>query len=138
MRKNHRVVSFLDIAILVCKKAGLYIKSNLGRVKNVRYKGEINLVTDVDKKAESIIVNIIKRYFPEHNILAEETTKKRKSGTDRGRSPFKWIIDPLDGTTNFYHGFPVFCVSVALYLNAFMAYWLKAVIKISLKSTFGN
>ncbi|MBL7156943.1 MAG: inositol monophosphatase [Candidatus Omnitrophica bacterium] len=100
--------NFKKIAIDAAVKAGTYIRKNIGKIKNVRYKGEINIVTDIDKKAEDIVVGIIKRSFPKHNILAEEK-KYAKTKHD-----FTWIIDPLDGTTNFLHGFPVFSVSIAL------------------------
>lgn len=98
-----------ETAICAALKAGEYIKKNIGRVKKVRYKGEINVVTDIDRKAESIIVNTIRKAYPAHNFLAEESAYAAKRDLD-----FTWIIDPLDGTTNFLHGFPVFCVSVAL------------------------
>ncbi|MBL7158122.1 MAG: inositol monophosphatase [Candidatus Omnitrophica bacterium] len=90
-------------------KAGAYIKRNVGKHLSVRYKGEINVVTHVDKNAERIIVERIKKSFPCHAILAEEKNYAKV------QSDFKWIIDPLDGTTNFLHGFPFFCVSVALF-----------------------
>ena len=99
---------FRKIAINAALKAGNYIRKNIGRAKDVRYKGEINIVTDIDKKAENIIVNAIRKAYPSHNFLAEEGTYTKKD------SRFTWVIDPLDGTTNFLHGFPVFCVSIAL------------------------
>jgi len=104
MKKYH----FKNLAISAALKAGSFIKNNIGRVGKVRYKGEINVVTEIDKKAERIIVDMIRKKYPDHNFLAEENVYKKK---DTG---FTWIIDPLDGTTNFLHGFPVFCVSIAL------------------------
>ncbi|MGB2705985.1 MAG: inositol monophosphatase family protein [Candidatus Omnitrophota bacterium] len=103
-----KTAKFKKIAIEAALKAGSYIRKNTGRVRQVRYKSEINIVTEVDKKAERIIVGAIGRAFPRHDFLAEEEKYKRKN------SDFKWIIDPLDGTTNFLHAFPVFCVSIAL------------------------
>ena len=100
--------TFKKVAIAAALKAGRYIKKNIGKIKSVHYKGEINIVTDVDKKAEEIIVGTIKKTYPNHNFFAEEEKYKNKN-TD-----FKWIIDPLDGTTNFLHGLPIFCVSIAL------------------------
>ena len=97
------------VAIEAALKAGAYIKKNVGKNLSVRYKGEINVVTQVDKRAERIIVGTIKKFFPSHAILAEENDYARV------QSDFKWIIDPLDGTTNFLHGFPFFCVSIALF-----------------------
>ncbi len=101
----------LNIAIEAAKEAGTFLKKSVGKIKDIQKKDgqERNLVTEIDKKSEDIIISKIKKYFPQHNILAEE------SGTKRGRtSAYKWIIDPLDGTTNFTHGFPVFCVSIGL------------------------
>lgn len=103
-----KTAHFKKIAVNAALKAGKYIKKNIGRVRQVRYKSEINVVTEVDKKAEAIIVGAIGRSFPCHDFLAEEKKYKSK------KSDFKWIIDPLDGTTNFLHTFPVFCVSIAL------------------------
>ena len=104
---------FKKVAIDAALKAGSYIIKKVGKVKNVRYKGDINIVTEVDKKAESIVVNTIKDKFPCHNIIAEEGSYEKRSCSSRA-SEFSWFIDPLDGTTNFLHGFPVFCVSIAL------------------------
>jgi len=98
-------------AIEAALKAGKYIKSCLGKAKIVEFKGEINIVTDIDKKAESTIIRHLKKNFPKHHILAEE------GGGESTGSGYKWVIDPLDGTTNFAHGFPFFCVSIALEKN---------------------
>ena len=99
---------FKKVACATALKAGKYIFKNIDKVKSVRYKGEINVVTNIDKNAEDIVVNTIKKAFPDHNFLAEEKKYPKKN------KDFTWIIDPLDGTTNFIHGFPIFCVSVAL------------------------
>ncbi|MFH1062839.1 MAG: inositol monophosphatase family protein [Candidatus Omnitrophota bacterium] len=92
-----------DAALL----AGKLIKSCLGKRKKVRYKGAINIVTDVDEKAEDLIVKKLSKAFPGYGILAEERPEEKKGEA-------KWIIDPIDGTTNFAHGFPFFSVSIAL------------------------
>jgi myo-inositol-1(or 4)-monophosphatase len=89
--------------------AGHLIRENWQRPKEIAYKGAIDLVTSVDRAAERCIVNILRQNFPGHSILAEEETDVAGS-QDR----YRWIIDPLDGTTNFAHGYPQFCVSVAL------------------------
>ena len=69
---------------------------------HVEYKNAVNLVTDADRRAEQVIVDTIHRAYPDHSVLAEER------GMEPGRdSPYRWIIDPLDGTTNFAHGFPL-------------------------------
>ncbi|MFH1995842.1 MAG: inositol monophosphatase family protein [Candidatus Omnitrophota bacterium] len=95
-------------AIQAAKKAGFYIQKSLGKVTTTSYKGAINIVTDVDTKAEEMIIRRIKKSFPGHSILAEE------KGRDGAPGEFTWIIDPLDGTTNFFRRFPFYCVSIAL------------------------
>jgi myo-inositol-1(or 4)-monophosphatase len=77
-------------------------------VAEISHKGRDNIVTDVDKKAEAMIIKDILAAFPGHSILSEESEPRS------GLAPYTWIIDPLDGTTNFAHAFPFFCVSIAL------------------------
>ncbi|HEX2228924.1 MAG TPA: inositol monophosphatase family protein [Candidatus Binatia bacterium] len=89
--------------------AGTLIRKNWRQPKEIAYKGAIDLVTSVDRDAERCIVDRLRKNFPEHSILAEEETK-----ADGDQSSYRWIIDPLDGTTNFAHGYPQVCVSVAL------------------------
>ena len=101
----------LAIAIRALKESGQIQKEWLGKDKKVEFKGEINLVTEVDKICEQRIIEIIKETFPEHNILTEETPMPE------GSSSYRWIIDPLDGTTNYAHGYPCFCTSIALELE---------------------
>lgn len=98
----------LKVAIRAALKSGSFIKKSVGKVASISYKGRDNIVTDVDKKSEKIIISMIRSHFPGHSILAEE------KGAIKTDSPYKWIIDPLDGTTNFAHAFPFFCVSIAL------------------------
>lgn len=99
----------LNIAIGAARKAGSVILRHLGRVEAIPVtdKGRFDFVSEVDRQAEAEIVRELKRTYPEHAILAEE------SGAS-GRSRYTWIIDPLDGTSNFLHGFPHFAVSIAL------------------------
>ncbi len=102
--------SMLDFAIDVSKRAG---KKLLGRFEklgrsDISFKGKRNLVTVADNESEEFIVAEIRRSFPEHTILAEERTK------DREETGYRWIIDPLDGTINYAHGHPFFCVAMAL------------------------
>ena len=99
---------FKKVAIDTCLKAGELLKKSLGKVNKIKFKGEINLVTEVDHKSEDLIIKSLTQSFPHHSILSEE-----REIIERG-SPYKWIVDPLDGTTNFAHGFPIFCVTVAL------------------------
>lgn len=97
------------VAVCAAYKAGAYAIKNLGKIKEISHKnGHNNLVTNVDKKCEKMIVSMIKKHFPEHSILAEE------GGELLLRDDFKWIIDPLDGTTNYAHALPIFCVSIAV------------------------
>ncbi|KAA3602873.1 MAG: inositol monophosphatase [Calditrichaeota bacterium] len=97
-----------SVCLEATRTAGKILKDSYGEVKTIDFKGSIDIVTDVDKKAEDEIIKIIKSHFPEHTILAEE------SGLSDKHSKVKWIIDPLDGTTNFSHGYKCFSVSVAV------------------------
>ena len=99
----------LNIAIRAARAAGDYIVREMDRACDISIetKGKNDFVTEVDKNAEEIIINTIKNAYPNHAFLAEETGQ-------RGESDFLWIIDPLDGTTNFLHNFPHFAVSIAL------------------------
>ncbi len=98
----------LAIAIHAVREAGQIQREWLTKDKKVEFKGEINLVTEVDRICEQRIIEIITEAFPEHNILTEETPMPE------GSSTYRWIIDPLDGTTNYAHGYPCFCTSIAL------------------------
>ncbi len=100
---------YLDIALEAAEKAGNIIRENFHEKKEIDYKGRINLVTNVDREAEKAVVETILKYYPKHNILTEETEHKQNAS-----QPYRWVIDPLDGTTNYVHGFPFVCVSIAL------------------------
>lgn len=95
-----------QFAIETARAAGILLKENVGRIRKIEFKGAVDIVTDVDRKSEKLITEAIKKAFPGHGILAEESPEVVQA------SPFKWIIDPLDGTTNYSHGFPFFCVSI--------------------------
>lgn len=105
MKKNDR---YLEVAISAAKEAGRIQKIHLGQRYQVEYKGEINPVSEVDKLCEKAISQILLDAFPDHDLLTEESAFKGKG------SPFKWVIDPIDGTTNYIHGFPFFCTSIGL------------------------
>ncbi|MCM8782405.1 MAG: inositol monophosphatase [Candidatus Omnitrophica bacterium] len=109
---------YKKIAIEAALESGAFIKKSVGKIKEISYKGRINIVTDVDKKAEAVIIRKILSVFPNHSILSEEmgtVFKPQIAVTQQsGSSEFKWIIDPLDGTTNFAHSFPFFSISIAL------------------------
>jgi myo-inositol-1(or 4)-monophosphatase len=90
-------------------EAGKYIKERLGNIKQIDYKGAFNIVTDVDKASEKMILEILKSDFPDDSYVAEEGGGLEATKTNR-----RWYIDPLDGTTNFTHAYPFFCVSIGM------------------------
>ena len=100
---------FLNIAIEAAITASYTILEDFPKIKDPTHKGKIDLVTRTDTNSEIIIKNIISKSFPTHSILAEE------SGSNQIKSDYLWIIDPLDGTTNFVHGCQPFSISIALY-----------------------
>lgn len=101
----------LNFAMETARDAGQILLEKYGRKINISKKGDINLVTEADLASEKLIIERIKTHFPKHSILAEESGEAVIIG---GENKFKWIIDPLDGTTNFAHGYPCFCVNIAL------------------------
>jgi myo-inositol-1(or 4)-monophosphatase len=101
----------LNFAMQTAREAGQILLDKFGRKINVSKKGDINLVTEADLASEKFIIERIKSHYPKHSILAEESGEAIVVG---GNSQWKWIIDPLDGTTNFAHGYPCFCVTLAL------------------------
>jgi myo-inositol-1(or 4)-monophosphatase len=102
----------LNFAIQIAHDAGRILAERFGRNIEISNKGVIDLVTEADLAAERLIIERIQSYDPRHGILAEEADA---SGViHKGQSEWKWIIDPLDGTTNYAHRYPCFCVSVAL------------------------
>jgi myo-inositol-1(or 4)-monophosphatase len=103
----------LNFAIETARDAGQLLLEKFGRKLTVSKKGDINLVTEADLASEALIVERIKSYYPKHAILAEESGEAKIDGG----SEWKWIIDPLDGTTNFAHGYPCWSVTIALEHN---------------------
>lgn len=98
----------LETARHAARAAGKILKNSFGRVNNIIKKGTIDLVTEADLEAEKIILETIQGNFPADSILSEEAGQQQRNS---GRT---WLVDPLDGTTNFAHGFPFFAVSIAL------------------------
>ncbi len=94
-----------QVAEKAARAAGDIMREFTAKGFEVRHKGAIDLVTEADVACEKAIVAIIRESFPDHAIVGEE-------GGQSGDSPFKWVVDPIDGTTNFAHGFPVYCASV--------------------------
>lgn len=100
---------YLEVACEAARAAGAVVREHFGKRIRVDLKGRINLVTEVDTRAEEAIRRVIREAYPEHRILGEE------AGESGGRhSPTLWIVDPLDGTTNFAHGYPCVAISVAV------------------------
>ncbi|MEX0823514.1 MAG: inositol monophosphatase family protein, partial [Balneolaceae bacterium] len=102
----------LKIALKVARAGVEIIQKYQTKRLNIREKGFHDLVTDADIETEEVIIGMLKEHFPEDEILAEETESEEVLTDSR-----TWIVDPIDGTTNFAHNFPVFCVSVALWEN---------------------
>ena len=100
----------LNIAIRAARRAGEVIIRGMNHLHRleIRHKGQNDFVTEIDMQAEREIIEIVRKHYPGHSFLAEESGK---SGSD---DEFVWIIDPLDGTTNFMHGFPQFAVSIGV------------------------
>jgi myo-inositol-1(or 4)-monophosphatase len=98
-----------DTAVAAVQAAGSILLEGYGAVGEIQFKGgPTNIVTEFDIRAEARIVEIIRKNFPNHNLLTEE------AATEDLGSPFTWLVDPLDGTTNFAQGLPFFCTSVGL------------------------
>lgn len=98
----------LETAEVAARKAGQYIMASMSNLGQVDEKGRADLVTSVDRGSEEIIIGEIRKKYPGHAILAEESGENSSSGDIR------WVIDPIDGTTNFVHGYPFFCISIAV------------------------
>jgi myo-inositol-1(or 4)-monophosphatase len=97
---------FLELAVETALEAGAILLSEFDHPAKISYKGEVDLVTQADRRSEEAIVTRLRHYFPKHAIVAEEG-----SGQE-GDARHRWIVDPLDGTTNFAHGYPCFAVSI--------------------------
>ncbi|RJX39664.1 inositol monophosphatase [Paenibacillus pinisoli] len=112
--------SFTAVAINCAAKAGEWIMTKLGNYASLEIKySEHDLVTEVDKGSERLIRKLIATHFPHHSFLGEEGCEpgpeaSAKALEEASDSEYLWIVDPIDGTTNFVHGFPFFCVSIAL------------------------
>jgi myo-inositol-1(or 4)-monophosphatase len=98
----------LEAALSAAREAGRVLREGFGWQHSIRYKGEVDLVTEVDERAEQVIKEILLGAFPAYGMLAEE------GGRLSGEGDARWIVDPLDGTTNYAHGLPLFAVSIAL------------------------
>src|SRR5271154_2672482 len=98
---------FLEVAVEIAREAGEILRVEFGRPKEISYKGEVDIVTESDRRSEALIVSRLRKHFPAHGIIAEE-------GANVAGMKYCWHVDPLDGTTNFAHGYPCFAVSIGL------------------------
>jgi len=102
----------IDDIIQISKEAGELIRNTFGKVHSIEFKtNELNLVTETDKASEKLITDFIRKKYPSHGILAEEGSDLNKS------AEYLWVVDPLDGTTNFAHSLPIFAVSIGVQKN---------------------
>ena len=100
--------NYLAAAVGIALEAGKILREEFHHPAHITYKGDVDLVTQADKRSEQAIVARLTKYFPEHSVAAEEGSGRENA------SEYRWHVDPLDGTTNFAHGYPCFCVSIAL------------------------
>jgi len=105
------MADFKDFIVSLAYDAGRLLRDRFHAKHTVAYKGTIDLVTEADRLSEELIVKSITQCHPRHDILAEESPATARD------SAYRWIVDPLDGTTNYAHGYPVFCVSIALEIH---------------------
>jgi myo-inositol-1(or 4)-monophosphatase len=108
MESAMEVDNYLKEARTIVRRAGTMLKENIGADPKISFKSAVDLVTDYDNRAQIMIYDHLSSHFSEHDFLGEEDLSRQRGGE------FRWIIDPLDGTTNYAHAFPVFCVSLAL------------------------
>ncbi len=107
--------SLRDAAVELALEAGAVLREGYGRLHRPEHKGRIDLVTEYDRRSERVLLDGISRRFPDHAVLAEE------SGAQVRESRVRWVVDPLDGTTNFAHNYPFFCVSVGVEVDGALA-----------------
>jgi myo-inositol-1(or 4)-monophosphatase len=102
------MTSFLPELENIAREAGSLLMGYFNRRVTIEYKGDVDLVTEADRASERLIVERLQAHWPEHGIVGEEGTRSEAD------AEYLWYVDPLDGTTNFAHGYPVFCISIAL------------------------
>src|SRR5712691_12696512 len=112
---------FLEVAVEAAREAGEILLAEFDHPAKISYKGEVDLVTEADRRSEQAIVARLRNHFPKHTIVAEESswqaTAPAPDATQGAMLRYCWYVDPLDGTTNFAHGYPCFAVSIALAEN---------------------
>ena len=104
--------SYLPEVEAIAREAGALLMGYFAGHVTIEYKGDVDLVTEADRASERLIVERLRRHWPEHGIIGEEGVRSDPT------AEYRWYVDPLDGTTNFAHGYPVFCVSIGLVRNA--------------------
>src|SRR5260221_5041466 len=104
--------SFLETSAEIARESGALLSTYFERRIGFELKGDYDLVTEADRASERLVVERLRSHFPAHSIVAEE------GGGHAGTSEYRWYVDPLDGTTNFAHGFPVFNVTLGLERNS--------------------
>ena len=102
------MTSYLETAVDIAREAGALLARYFERRVSFELKGEFDLITEADRASESLVVERLRSHFPSHGIVAEE------GGGHESASDYRWYVDPLDGTTNFAHGYPIFNVTLAL------------------------
>src|SRR5713101_7135583 len=100
--------NYLTTAVEISREAGALLAQLFKRPQEISYKRPLDLVTEADRRSEALIIERLRSYFPKHAVVAEE------GGGQKTDSDYCWYVDPLDGTTNFAHGFPVFSVTLGL------------------------
>ncbi|TAM80656.1 MAG: inositol monophosphatase [Acidobacteria bacterium] len=100
--------NYLDVAVDIARESGALLAQLSTQPHEISYKRKSDIVTDADRRSEALILERLRRHFPDHAVVAEE------SGSKETGSEYCWYVDPLDGTTNFAHGFPVYCVTLVL------------------------
>jgi myo-inositol-1(or 4)-monophosphatase len=100
--------SYLEVAVEAALEGGAILLEEYSRPVDISYKGEVDIVTQADRRSERAVVSRLRKHFPKHTVVAEE------GGGVESDSPFRWYVDPLDGTTNFAHKYPCFAVSIGL------------------------
>jgi myo-inositol-1(or 4)-monophosphatase len=106
------ITDFMELAEKCAVKAGLMLKKNAHKPHSISFKSRKNLLTEMDRKSEHVIIKMIKKSYPAHAVISEESGKSGNQGSD-----YRWVIDPLDGTTNYAHCFNFFSVSIGLMKN---------------------
>lgn len=107
-KENRTLAEELEAALEAARRAGDVLRENFGARHRIRYKGEVDIVTETDERSEAVIKEALLGAYPTYGMLAEE------GGETTGEEDARWVVDPLDGTTNYAHGLPIFAVSIAL------------------------